>query len=92
MPPIFILDSRIIANYDTPTIFCANLKHGCPNVAGNILKTPLQSREIYAVGVDPRLEKQNKTSFNFLQSYHFKGNNIYDPNAWHTLSQGEEHE
>ena len=31
-------DSRLIANYDIPTIFCANLEKGCPNVAPNILE------------------------------------------------------
>ncbi len=39
-------DKRLMANYDIATIFCANLKGGCPNVGQNILQNYPANREI----------------------------------------------
>ena len=67
-------DSRIIANYDIPALFCANLKEGCPNVNSIILDSIPQKRIIQG----NVWEGQRENSF----IYTFDGDNIYDEKAW----------
>lgn len=40
------IDSRLMINSDIASIFCSNLKNGCPNVAPNILKNYPENREV----------------------------------------------
>ena len=39
-------DSRLMANFDVATIFCANLENGCPDVAPNILQNYPENRKV----------------------------------------------
>ena len=74
-------DSRLMANFDIATIFCENLKSGCPNVAPNILKNYPKNREIIVMRPNVTLVDQEADWWNVENAYKVKGN-LYDPAAY----------
>lgn len=77
-------DSRIITNYDIPSLFCKNLANGCPNINSITLDSIPHSRIIKSMKLDGgwMVENQNPNSFKLSKIYTFNGNSIYDKNAW----------
>ena len=79
-------DDRLMANYDIVSIFCENLKNGCPNVPKNILKNYPKNREIiHVVPTDWRIEMHKANQWMIERAYKVKGN-IYDEKSWTDLS------
>ena len=80
------IDKRLIANYDIPSIFCANLKSGCPNVPPNILKNYPQNREIiFTIPYYWMLEQHKPNEWLIEKAYKVKGS-IYKPSNWTDIS------
>ena len=80
------IDNRLMANYDIASIFCANLKNGCPNVGQNILKNYPTNREIIHTAVYHWiLYKHRPNEWIISKAYKVKGN-IYDKNSWIDIS------
>ena len=78
-------DSRLMANFDAATIFCENLKNGCPNVLPNILKNYPKNRAI--LHARPRDTSKNPDSlWNIYHAYRIQGN-LYDKNAYTDVSR-----
>lgn len=62
------IDNRLMTNYDSPSIFCENLKNGCPNIPKNILKNYPQNRSV--VHVDTHFDtKKVKGKWEFYNMY-----------------------
>lgn len=79
-------DNRLMANYDISSIFCDNLKNGCPNVPKNVLKNYPKNREIiHVVPTDWRIEMHKPNQWKIERAYKVKGN-IYDEKGWTDLS------
>lgn len=80
------IDKRLMANYDIPSIFCANLKSGCPNVPPNILKNYPQNREIiFTMPYHWVLEQHKPNEWLIEKAYKVKGS-IYEPSNWTDIS------
>ena len=80
------IDNRLMANYDIASIFCANLKGGCPNVAPNILQNYPNNREIiYMIPYHWILEKHKLNEWLINKAYKVK-DNIYDEKNWIDIS------
>ena len=80
------IDNRLMANYDIASIFCANLKGGCPNVAPNILQNYPNNREIiYMIPYHWILEKHKLNEWLINKAYKVK-DNIYDEKNWTDIS------
>ena len=76
------IDNRLMANYDISTIFCANLKGGCPNVGQNILvHYPYKREIIYTVPISYLLELHEPNKWYFEDVFKVNGN-IYDTESW----------
>lgn len=75
-------DSRLIANYDIPTIFCANLKQGCPNVAPNILEHYPNDREIITFSTQGWRFEDHKPNAFILYNFHKVRGDMYNPHNW----------
>ena len=81
------LDSRLMANYDSPSIFCENLPNGCPNVPKNILSNYPKNRNIIStipIHWDISLHKKNEWLINHY--FQVKGN-IYDESSWQDITE-----
>lgn len=81
------LDSRLMANYDSPSIFCDNLPNGCPNVPKNILSNYPKNRNIIStipIHWDISLHKKNEWLINHY--FQVKGN-IYDESSWQDITE-----
>lgn len=77
-----VQDSRLIANYDIPTIFCANLEKGCPNVAPNILEHYPNGREIITFSTQGWRFEDHKSNAFILNNFHKVRGDIYNPHNW----------
>ena len=77
-------DSRFMANFDAVTIFCENLKTGCPKVTPNILKNYPENREIIHAR-NFNIKTTDNTLWPIQRAYKIKGN-IYDPAAYTDVS------
>lgn len=84
-----VQDSRLIANYDIPTIFCANLKKGCPNVAPNILKHYPNNREIITFSTQGWRFEDHKSNAFILNNFHKISGNIYEPKNWQKVDSSQ---
>lgn len=79
-------DNRLMANYDIVSIFCANLKSGCPNVPPNILKNHPTNREIiHTILRDWRLENHKHNEWLIRKVFKVK-DNIGDEKNWVDIS------
>ena len=80
------IDNRLMANYDISSIFCANLKGGCPNVPPNILQNYPSNREIiYTIPYHWVLEKHESNKWLINKAYKVR-ENIYDEQNWIDIS------
>lgn len=84
-----VQDSRLIANYDIPTIFCANLEKGCPNVAPNILKHYPNNREIITFSTQGWRFEDHKSDAFILNNFHKISGNIYEPKNWQKVDSSQ---
>ncbi|WP_236032319.1 sulfatase-like hydrolase/transferase, partial [Helicobacter cinaedi] len=81
------LDSRLMANYDSPSMFCDNLPNGCPNVPKNILSNYPKNRNIIStipIHLDISLHKKNEWLINHY--FQVKGN-VYDESSWQDITE-----
>ncbi|WP_236096736.1 alkaline phosphatase family protein [Helicobacter magdeburgensis] len=81
------LDSRLMANYDSPSMFCDNLPNGCPNVPKNILSNYPKNRNIIStipIHWDISLHKKNEWLINHY--FQVKGN-VYDKSSWQDITE-----
>ena len=78
------IDSRLMASYDIASIFCANLKGGCPNVTPNILQNYPANREIIHARPDDSF-KHESHKWLITKAYKVK-DNIYDAKNWTDIS------
>lgn len=76
-------DRRLMANYDIASIFCENLKNGCPNVAKNILKNYPDNRTI--IHTRPNGTHKNKRIWNIFYAYKIKAP-IDEPMSYEDVS------
>ena len=76
-------DNRLVSNYDAVTIFCDNLKDGCPHVPPNILKNYPENREIIHARV-AGIEHAD-TQWNIYRAYKIKAP-IDDINSYTDVS------
>lgn len=75
-------DKRLMANYDIATIFCANLKGGCPNVGQNILKDYPANREIiFTIPSSWQLEHHKANEWLLKKAYKVSGD-IHNAKNW----------
>ena len=81
-------DKRLMANYDIPSIFCANLPNGCPSVGKNILSHYPQNREIIHSAVFHWILYNNKPSeWIISKAYKVRGNDIYKAENWEEVRE-----
>ncbi len=78
------IDNRLMANYDISSIFCENLKGGCPNVPKNILKNYHTNREI----IHALTLFKDKYGYLVTKAYKVRGN-IYDEKNWVDISDSK---
>lgn len=80
------IDNRLMANYDIPSIFCANLPSGCPSVGQNILAHYPQNREIiHTIPSAWQLERHRKDEWYITKAYKVR-KNIYSAENWTDIS------
>ena len=80
------VDNRLMANYDIASIFCANLKGGCPNVGQNILAHYPQNREIiHTIPVSWKLEHHELNEWLIRRAFKVSGD-IYKAENWSEIS------
>ena len=80
-------DSRLMGNFDAATIFCENLKNGCPQVAPNILKNYPENREIiHARTGDTSYVGHENNLWRIYTAFKIQGNDIYDPKNYIDVS------
>ena len=80
------IDNRLMANYDIASIFCENLKNGCPNVGQNILKNYPTNREIiHTIPSAWKLERHRPNEWILTKAYKVRGN-IYEAKNWTDIS------
>lgn len=77
------IDNRLMSNYDIPSIFCENLKNGCPNVPKNILKNYPQNREV--IVTIPIVENIDENEWLIRKAYKVMGD-PYDEKNWTDVS------
>ncbi|MBR2494446.1 membrane protein insertase YidC [Helicobacter sp.] len=80
-----IQDSRLIANYDIPRIYCANLKQGCPNVAPNILENYPARKEVITFDSKGWRFEHHKDNAFVLDNFSKVVGHIYELKNWHKL-------
>ncbi|MDY5950696.1 MAG: hypothetical protein SPJ16_05830, partial [Helicobacter sp.] len=81
------IDSRLMTNYDSPSIFCENLPNGCPNVPENILRYYSNEREVVAtMPSSPNPADHKKNEWIIDHYFQVKGN-IYDENSWQDITK-----
>ncbi len=79
-------DSRLMANFDMPTLFCANLKEGCPRVSPSILKNYPENRSlIHTVPSDFSIHAHEKNRWLIDYAYSLNGNR-HNLNDWKDIS------
>ena len=75
-----------MANYDISSIFCANLKSGCPNVSKNILQHYPKNRALkWIKNKYWELHKQHKNEWLIERAFEVR-KNIYDAQNWIDIS------
>ena len=79
------IDSRLMANYDIASIFCANLKGCCENVPKNILQNYPANREIIHARPDDDFNRHKPNLWLIDRAYKVK-DNIYDEKNWTDIS------
>ena len=83
------IDNRLMANYDIPSIFCANLPNGCPSVGQNILAHYPQNREIiHTIPSAWQLERHRKDEWYITKAYKVR-KNIYSTENWIDISDSK---
>ncbi|MGX2982696.1 sulfatase-like hydrolase/transferase, partial [Helicobacter sp. 23-1045] len=76
------VDKRLMANFDIVSIFCANLKGGCPNVPPNILQNYPQNRELlHTILYSWRLEQNEANRWIISDVLKVRGD-IYKAENW----------
>ena len=84
------VDNRLMANYDIASIFCANLKGGCPNVPKNILQNYPTNREIiHTIPLYWQLAKHKSNEWLITKAYKVK-DNIYESKNWVDISESSD--
>lgn len=78
-------DSRLMADFDTASIVCDNLKEGCPHVPKNILKTPLIRRSL--IHSKPDYNYKIKEDNLVLDKLYLVHDNIYDAKNWQDITE-----
>ena len=82
-------DNRLMANYDIPSIFCANLPNGCPSVGQNILAHYPQNREIiHTIPSAWQLERHRKNEWFITKAYKVR-KDIYSAENWIDISDSK---
>ena len=79
------VDNRLMANYDIASMFCANLKGGCPNVPKNILQNYPANREIIHLSLDWNISSHRPNEWLIEKAYKVK-DNIYESKNWVDIS------
>ena len=83
------IDNHLMANYDIPSIFCANLKNGCPSVGQNILTNYPANREIiHTIPSAWQLERHRKNEWYITKAYKVS-KNIYSAENWVDISDSK---
>ena len=77
------IDSRLMTNYDSPSIFCENLPSGCPNVPKNIIKNYPNDREVI---VTSPTGFYNKNEW-FIDYYFRIKDSIYNKENWQDITE-----
>ena len=80
-------DSRLMANYDVASIFCANLSNGCKNVPKNILKHYPQNRTLIHTIPHSWMIEEHKVNHWILNKIYQVKDNIYDPKNWTDITE-----
>ncbi|MGX3010569.1 sulfatase-like hydrolase/transferase [Helicobacter sp. 23-1044] len=76
------VDKRLMANFDVASIFCANLKGGCPNVPPNILQNYPQNRELlHTLPISWRLQEHSIDKWHIRKAFKVR-DNIFDAQNW----------
>ena len=84
------IDNRLMANYDISSIYCANLKGGCPNVAPHILRHYPKNRTLkWTKNTYWELHKQHKNEWLIERAFEVKGS-IYNPQDWRDISESSD--
>lgn len=81
-----VQDPRLIANYDIPRIYCANLKQGCPNVAPNILESYPTRKEVITFESKGWRFDHHKSNAFVLDNFSKVTGNIYELKNWRKLT------
>lgn len=81
-----VQDPRLIANYDIPRIYCANLKQGCPNVAPNILESYPARKEVITFDSKGWRFEDHKSNAFVLDNFSKVTGNIYELKNWRKLT------
>ena len=82
-------DNRLMANYDIASIFCANLKNGCPSVGQNILAHYPQNREIiHTIPSAWQLARHRKNEWYITKAYKVR-KDIYNAKNWTDISDSK---
>ena len=79
------IDNRLMANFDIASMFCANLKGGCPNVPKNILQNYPANRELMHLMLDWNLSSHRPNEWLIENAYKVK-DNIYESKNWVDIS------
>ena len=83
------IDNRLMANYDIVSIFCANLKNGCPNVPKNILQNyPLNREIIHTIPTTFILERHQENEWLITKAYKVR-KDIYNAENWVDISDSK---
>lgn len=81
------IDSRLMTNYDAPSIFCENLPNGCHNVPKNILKYYLKNRNVIST-IPAHWDISQHKKNQWLISFYFQvSNDIYNEVNWRDITQ-----
>ena len=79
------IDSRLMANFDIASMFCANLNGGCPNVPKNILQNYPANRELIHLMLDWNISSHRPNEWLIEKAYKVK-DNIYESKNWVDIS------
>ena len=83
------VDSRLMANFDIASMFCANLKGGCPNVPKNILQNYPANRELIHLLLDWNISSHRPNEWLIENAYKVK-DNIYESKNWVDISESSD--
>ena len=80
------IESRLMTNYDSPSIFCENIPKGCPNVPKNIITHYPKDRTVIVTSpTSAGLELHKKNEW--LIDYYFQvKDSIYNRDNWQDIT------